>query len=71
SHQTAIKTESEIVNQQFVSKEEKGKGDGEQSCRTGEVYKGQGKLSMLYLFFFFQAEDGIRVAGLSRGLGDV
>ena len=25
----------------------------------------------MYVFFFFQAEDGIRVAQESRGLGDV
>ena len=29
------------------------------------------KRGNLLLFFFFQAEDGIRVLGRSRGLGDV
>ena len=28
-------------------------------------------LSLLFFFFFFQAEDGIRDAQESRGLGDV
>ena len=28
-------------------------------------------LSVFYIFFFFQAEDGIRDAQESRGLGDV
>ncbi len=33
--------------------------------------KGIGKLTFFYTFFFFQAEDGIRDAQESRGLGDV
>ena len=37
----------------------------------GEIYKGREMLFAVVLFFFFQAEDGIRDFCLSRGLGDV
>ena len=35
------------------------------------MYPSRVKVSLFYVFFFFQAEDGIRDLVRSRGLGDV